>query len=404
VIFPKDFENKTGFSQIRQILIEKCETRLGKEEAIGMAFSDGYEEVRRRLCCVAEMSSLLSAASEMPEERVYDVVPWLSEIKASGAFMAADRLQKLSATLTTMSEVGRFFMKKDDDGGANYPYLSDEFSQLPSFPEIIKEIDRCIGKYGEVKDNASPGLAEVRRAMTAASGSMQRAMRRVMDKAVADGIVDKDAAPSLRDGRMVIPVSSMMKRSISGIVHDQSATGKTVFIEPAEVVEAGNRLRELEMDERREIAIILTAIANLIRPCIEEISEGCKILAKSDFIKAKARFALETNAEMPRLEKNPELDWFHAIHPGLLLTLRQQGRTPVPLDINLNKERRILIISGPNAGGKSVCLKTVAVVQYMMQCGMLPTLYSNSHMGIFDGIFIDIGDEQSIENDLSTYS
>ena len=404
MIFPKDFENKTGFSQIRQILIEKCETRLGKEEAIGMAFSDGYEEVRRRLCCVAEMSSLLSAASEMPEERVYDVVPWLSEIKASGAFMAADRLQKLSATLTTMSEVGRFFMKKDDDGGANYPYLSDEFSQLPSFPEIIKEIDRCIGKYGEVKDNASPGLAEVRRAMTAASGSMQRAMRRVMDKAVADGIVDKDAAPSLRDGRMVIPVSSMMKRSISGIVHDQSATGKTVFIEPAEVVEAGNRLRELEMDERREIAIILTAIANLIRPCIEEISEGCKILAKSDFIKAKARFALETNAEMPRLEKNPELDWFHAIHPGLLLTLRQQGRTPVPLDINLNKERRILIISGPNAGGKSVCLKTVAVVQYMMQCGMLPTLYSNSHMGIFDGIFIDIGDEQSIENDLSTYS
>lgn len=405
MIFPKDFENKIGFAPLRQLLIEKCETRLGKEEAENMKFTSSFEEIRRRLECVAEMVNLLSSPAEMPDERVYDVVPWLSEIKAAGSFMPAERLGKLAATLQTMHSVGAFFARKDSESGrARFPYLSDEFASLPVFPEIVREIDRCIGKFGEVKDNASPGLADVRRAIAAASGSMQRAMRKVLDRAIQAGVVDKDTTPSLRDGRMVIPVSAAMKRGINGIVHDQSATGKTVFIEPAEVVEAGNRLRELEMDERREIAIILTGISNLIRPYIEEIVAGCKILARLDFIKAKARFAKDTNGELPVIEKHPEIDWYHAIHPGLLLTLRHQGREPVPLNINLSEERRILIISGPNAGGKSVCLKTVAVVQYMMQCGMLPTLYSNSHMGIFESVFIDIGDEQSIENDLSTYS
>lgn len=405
MIFPKDFESKIGFTPLRQLLIDKCETRLGKEEAEKMDFISVYEEICRRLECVAEMRNLLASPAEMPDERVYDVVPWLTEIKAVGSFMPAERLGKLADTLRTMQQVGAFFSRKDSESGkARFPYLGDEFAALPVFPEIVKEIDRCIGKFGEVKDNASPGLADVRRAIAAASGSMQRAMRRVLDRAVQAGIVDKDATPSLRDGRMVIPVSAAMKRGINGIVHDQSATGKTVFIEPAEVVEAGNRLRELEMDERREIAIILTAISDQIRPYIEEIVDGCKILARLDFIKAKARFAAVTNGDMPTIEKHPEIDWYHAIHPGLLMTLRQQGREPVALDIALSEEKRILIISGPNAGGKSVCLKTVAVVQYMMQCGMLPTLYSNSHMGVFESIFIDIGDEQSIENDLSTYS
>lgn len=404
MIFPKDFESKVGFSQLRQLLIEKCETRLGKEEAAEMKFSSDYKEIKRRLSGVSEMVALLSSGSEMPDERVYDVLPWLAEIRAAGSFMSAARLQKLAATLQTMTSVGTFFRKSDDGDKLRFPTLSDEFSTLPVFPEIVKEIDRCIGKFGEVKDNASTALMDVRRAMAAASGSMQRAMRRVLDRAVQEGIVDKDATPSLRDGRLVIPVSAMMKRSLTGIVHDQSATGKTVFIEPAEVVEAGNRLRELEMDEKREIAVILSAITDLVRPCIAEISEGCRILARLDFIKAKARFALDTGGEIPNLEKKPEIEWYHALHPGLLMNLRAQGKEAVALDITLGGNRRILIISGPNAGGKSVCLKTVAVVQYMMQCGMLPTLYSNSHMGIFQGIFIDIGDEQSIENDLSTYS
>lgn len=404
MIFPKEFENKIGFAQIRALLADKCETRLGKEEAFAMDFTSRFEEVKRRLNCVSEMTRIMTGGIELPEYHVFDVVPWLAEIKAAGSFMAAERLQKLGATLHTMDTTGRFFSAKDDGDKFRYPWLGDEFAGLSSFPEITREIERCIGRYGEVKDNASPELLEVRRAMSAASGSMQRAMRKVLDRAVAEGIVEKDASPSLRDGRMVIPVNAASKRSINGIVHDQSATGKTVFIEPAEVVEAGNRLRELEMDERREVARILTAIADLIRPYVDEISQCCVILARLDFIKAKASFAIETGGEIPVLARNPEIDWFHAVHPGLLLNLRKQGRVPVPLDIALGGEKRILVISGPNAGGKSVCLKTVAVVQYMAQCGMLPTLYSNSHLGVFESIFIDIGDEQSIENDLSTYS
>lgn len=403
-IFPKDFELKTGFASLRNKLIDACETRLGKDLAASMSFSSSFEEVKRRLSCVSEMLSLLVSGQTMPEERIHDVVPWLQEIKAAGAFMPADRLFRLAVTLQTMHDVATFFARKDDSSSYRYPFLSDEFSLLPSFQEIVKEIDRCIGKFGEVKDNASPELLKVRRAISAASGSMQRAMRKVLERAQREGLVEKDATPSLRDGRMVIPVSSALKKGLSGIVHDQSATGKTVYIEPSEVVEAGNRLRELEMDERREIAIILTSITDVIRPFIDEICEGCRILARLDFIKAKARFAQEIDAEMPVLERHSEIDWFHAVHPGLLLTLRQHERQPVPLDICLNQEKRILIISGPNAGGKSVCLKTVAVIQYMTQCGMLPSLYSNSHIGIYDKLFIDIGDEQSIENDLSTYS
>ncbi|MDE7420054.1 MAG: Smr/MutS family protein [Muribaculaceae bacterium] len=229
-------------------------------------------------------------------------------------------------------------------------------------------------------------------------------MRRVLDRAAAEGIVDKDVAPSMRDGRMVLPVSAAMKRRVNGIVHDESATGKTVFIEPAEVVEAGNRLRELQMEERREIIRILITIANLIRPDIDLIEAGCLSIGYLDFIKAKAQFANIVNASLPHIEKKPEIDWFNAYHPALFLTLRQQGRSVVPMNLHLDSKHRFLIISGPNAGGKSVALKTVGIVQYMMQCGLLPTLYDNSHMGIFENILVDIGDEQSMENDLSTYS
>lgn len=403
MIFPSEFETKTGFQQLRRMVADMCTTRLGKEETHEMAFMTRHDRIMTELNCVSEMVGLLSSGKDLPEDRVHDVTPWLSECRAEGSFLSAEKLSKLSQTLQTMEGIGKFFSQKGESGYV-YPCLSDRFSVLPVFPEIVREIERCIGKYGEVKDNASPGLAEVRRNIASATGSMQRAMRRVLERAVASGVVDKDAAPSLRDGRMVIPVAAGMKRSINGIVHDQSATGKTVFIEPSEVVEAGNRLRELESDEKREISLVLIAITALVRPYASEIADACKVLAQYDFIRAKSRFAIDAGGEMPHVSEKPEIEWYHAIHPGLLMTLRQHGRVPVALDINLTRENRILIISGPNAGGKSVCLKTVAVVQYMMQCGMLPTLYSNSHMGIFDSIFIDIGDEQSIENDLSTYS
>ena len=369
-----------------------------------MSFSSKRDEVKKRLNCVYEMQGIMESASVMPDDAVYDIMPSLTEGQADGAFISSEKLYEIGVTLRTMESVGSFFRKKGEDGECRFKTLSKEFETIPNFPEITSEINRCIGKFGEVNDNASPGLLEVRRAISAASGSIQRAMRKVLDDAVRRGLVEKDTTPAMRDGRMVIPVSAGSKRDINGIVHDTSATGKTVFIEPASVVEAGNRLRELEREERREIIAILTSLTDMLRPHFNEIEQGCNLLALLDFIKGKAKLAIELECHLPVIEKDIEIDWFHALHPGLMLTLRQQGKTPVALNINLNSKQRILVISGPNAGGKSVCLKTVAVVQYMMQCGMLPTLYSNSHMGVFDDIFIDIGDEQSIENDLSTYS
>ena len=405
MIYPLDFESKIGFDSIRRMVSEKCQTRLGKDEVSQMTFSSDFVVVSNRLSLVEEMMKILSAELPFPTGGVHDVIPYLTEIRALGSYMSAERLYKLSSTLMAMSEVEEFFRKQVDETGTSpFPALSKEFSEIVNFPAIVNEIGKAVNKYGEVKDTASPELYDIRQSIRSATGSMQRAMKRVMDNAIAKGIVERDASPSIRDGRMVIPIVAANKYALNGIIHDESATGKTVYIEPAEVVEAGNRMRQLEMDERREIVVVLIRLADSIRPHIDDIIRSCLKLGKIDFIRAKALFGIEIDAQMPHLSHTEELEWYHAVHPGLLVSLRQQGREVVPLRIDLNRERRILIISGPNAGGKSVCLKTVAVVQYMMQCGLMPSLYYNSHMGVFKSIFIDIGDEQSFENDLSTYS
>ena len=347
-------------------------------------------------------------SSELPFPALssHDVIPYLAEIRAVNSFMSADRLYKLLQTLVSFAEVRAFFdsCADGDSDVSHYPDLRMDAEVLMQFPHLARVISNAIDKFGEVKDTASPALYEVRQSIRRATGLMQRAMRRVMDSAIASGIVDKDASPAIRDGRMVIPVAAGLKRQINGIVHDESATGKTVFIEPAEVVEAGNRLRELQMEEKREVTAVLISIAAEIRPYADDIAESCRVIGMLDFISAKASFAADVGATLPHIEDRPGIEWYHAVHPALCISLRQQGRQVVPLDITLSDESRILIISGPNAGGKSVCLKTVAAVQYMMQCGIPPTLYDNSHMGFFRRLFIDIGDEQSFENDLSTYS
>jgi len=406
MIYPSDFESKIGFDHLRECVSEKCQSAMGKEEVSQMTFSSDFSFIEKALGCVDEMMHIISENRPLPLGNIYDVLPYLNEIKADGSYMSAQRLYKVMMMLSMMSELVNFFKSVRDLelNSTPYPFLDEEFSSITVFPVLVSEIDRCVNKFGEIKDTASPELYEVRGRIKEASGSMQRAMRRVLDRAVENGIVEKDAAPSIRDGRMVIPVTSGNKRRIPGIVHDESATGKTVFIEPSEVVEAGNRLRELEMEERREIIAVLRGVANVIRPYIYDISESCRNIGRLDFIRAKALFAIDLGAQMPYIGNKQEIEWYHAVHPGLVLALRPQGRKVVPLNLTLGQDHRILIISGPNAGGKSVCLKTTAVVQYMMQCGMMPTLYSNSHMGIFKRIFIDIGDEQSFENDLSTYS
>jgi DNA mismatch repair protein MutS2 len=277
-------------------------------------------------------------------------------------------------------------------------------NDVATFPEIVNSIDRILDKFGEIKNNASPELAAIRRNIEEERGSISKAIQKILQQAQSEGYVDKEATPTIRDGRLVIPVPPAHKRKIRGIVHDESATGKTVFIEPDIAVEINNRIRELLADEKREIIKILTQITKEIRPYSPEIEESFNFLATIDFIRSKALLAIETNSTLPSIQKDPIIDWSVAIHPILYLNHSKVGKKVIPLDIELNKEKRILIISGPNAGGKSVCLKTVGLLQYMMQSGLLVPLHSSSKMGLFHAILIDIGDEQSIENDLSTYS
>lgn len=403
-LYPKDIETKIGFESLRQILKNKCAGDTGRLHVDEMHFSCDFNSIRHDLLCVKEMIDVEHRQLSLLDGAIPDVLGYLNELKAVSSFLAADKLYKIIQSLETIDAVYKFFNSADNEESNVFPELAMEFSDIYVFPDLRQELSRCINKYGEVKDNASPELSDIRRTIRSEASSVQSAMRRIMERAVNAGIIDKDTTPSMRDGRMVIPVVTGKKRSISGIVHDESATGKTVFIEPTEVVEASNRLKELELEEKREVTRILIQLADLIRPYIYDLFSSCRKLGKLDFIRAKARFAVEINGEMPSLHEKPEIEWYHAVHPALLISLRKQNREVVPLNIKLGGDKRILIISGPNAGGKSVCLKTVATVQYMMQCGILPSMYSNSHMGIFDKIFIDIGDEQSFESDLSTYS
>lgn len=386
------------------MLKERCLSASGVDFCDKMAFSSEISEVKASLLSTAELVDILNSGEEFPINGLPDIMQLLAMVKVPGTFLSATDLLSIRKGLETIGAIDSFFRSKRHEEGSAYPYLDEKVSPLVPFPGIIKMIDSIIDRFGNVKDNASPTLASIRSQLAASAGAINSMIRKVISRAVQAGYIESDTTPSMRDGRLVIPVAPMNKRRINGIVHDESASGKTVFIEPAEVVEANNRVRELQMEERREIVRILSAFADDLRPHADDIASGMEILGEIDFIHAKALFAKEIDGRMPSIEASPEVEWYHAVHPVLLLSLRRQGKEIVPLDITLNSVNRILIISGPNAGGKSVCLKTVGIVQYMAQCGMLPPLYENSHMGLFDDIFVDIGDDQSIEDDLSTYS
>ena len=404
MIYPKNFESKVGFDTVRKVLEERCMSTLGVSHCKDMAFSNDYNTVLRKLRETNEFLSIITTRVEFPLSDFHDVTPALNSIRAHGSFMPAEELFRLRKSLGTIGAISTFFARRDEEGNTPYPCLSELCADMQSFNPVMKEIDAILDKFGNIKDNASPELLSIKRAIQSTMASINGILRRIIAEGKMSGILDNDVSPSVRDGRLVIPVAPMNKRKIHGIVHDESATGKTVYIEPGEIVEANNTIRELEADMRREIIRILTAVADLIRPHIDEMLVSYDILGHIDFIRAKALFAQELDCNMPRLEQKPQIEWYHAVHPALFLSLREHGKEVVPLDIKLDGKDRILLISGPNAGGKSVCLKTVGVIQYLTQCGMLPPVYANSHIGIFDNIFIDIGDEQSLENDLSTYS
>ncbi|MDR0938879.1 MAG: Smr/MutS family protein [Mediterranea sp.] len=405
MIYPQNFEQKIGFDQIRALLAESCLSPLGEERVERMAFASSREEVEEWLDQVEEFVRVTQEEDGFPDQYFFDVRPSLKRARIEGTYLDEQELFDLLRSLTTIRDIVRFLGRGGEEGEeASYPRLRKLADDITVFPALIGRIDSILTPYGKVKDNASPELGRIRRELASAMSGISRSLNSILRQAQAEGYVEKDVAPTMRDGRLVIPVAPGLKRKIKGIVHDESTSGKTVFIEPAEVVEANNRVRELESEERREIIRILIEFANLLRPQIPEILRSYEFLAEIDFIRAKARFALLTDSLKPSIEDAPLLDWTMAVHPLLRMSLAKQGKEVVPLDIELDASQRILIISGPNAGGKSVCLKTVGLLQYMLQCGLLIPVHERSRAGLFGSIFIDIGDEQSIEDDLSTYS
>lgn len=405
MIYPQNFEQKIGFDQIRQLLKDKCLSTLGEERVSEMNFSDQFETVEELLNQVTEFVRIIQEEDNFPDQFFFDVRPSLKRVRVEGMYMDEQELFDLRRSLETIRDIVRFLQRNEEEESDHpYPSLKRLAGDIAIFPQLITKIDGILDKYGKIKDNASTELSRIRRELANTMGSISRSLNSILRNAQSDGYVDKDVTPTMRDGRLVIPVAPGLKRKIKGIVHDESASGKTVFIEPAEVVEANNRIRELEGDERREIIRILTTFSNTLRPSIPEILQSYEFLAEIDFIRAKSYFAIQTSSIKPSLENEQLLDWTMAVHPLLQLSLAKHGKKVVPLDIELSAKQRILIISGPNAGGKSVCLKTVGLLQYMLQCGMLVPMHERSHAGLFGSIFIDIGDEQSIEDDLSTYS
>ncbi len=440
MIYPNNFEHKIGFSEIRSLLKQRCLSSLGKEKVDEMSFSDNYDIVIEQLEQLREFRRLQQEADDFPMQYFFDVREAVSRIRMEGTHFEENEVWDLRRSLETISNVVKYLSRKEegarrkvfapaDDGSLaeevpQYPALYRLTEGVTTFPAMLRRIDSILDKFGRIKDSASMTLAGIRHELAKTEGSISRTLYTILHTAQKDGLVDKDAAPTMRDGRLVIPVAPNLKKRISGIVHDESATGKTVFIEPTEVVEANNRVRQLEAEERREIIRILTVFSDEVRPYVPDILNSYQFLATIDFIYAKAQLADLTKAIEPTVGREPHIDWIQAIHPLLQLSLEKQGKKVVPLSLPLTTSNwrgdsqpqqtsssrgrqegaRILIISGPNAGGKSVCLKTVGLLQYMLQCGLAVPMTERSTCGLFRDIMIDIGDEQSIEDDLSTYS
>lgn len=402
MIYPQNFEEKIGFDNIRALLKGKCLSDLGRERVADMSFATSLHVIENEIDMTVELMSVMSSEADFPVNHFYDMRQSLKKIRIEGTWMSEQEIFDLRRSLQTVADIASFFDGEDD--GERYPALKRLAADVVLFPDVVKRIDAIIDKFGKVKDNASVRLREIRMELSSVMSGISKNLYSIIRAAQNDGYVDKDVVPTMRDGRLVIPVAPALKRRIKGIVHDESASGKTVFIEPAEIVEANNRIRELESEEKREIIRILTDFADYLRPQVDAMMISYDFLGEIDFIRAKALFSIQVGAVKPDMSSSQIVDWSNAVHPLLKLSLEKHGKKVVPLDIRLNGRQRILLISGPNAGGKSVCLKTVGLLQYMYQCGMPVCMDESSVVGLFDDIFIDIGDEQSIENDLSTYS
>ena len=420
MLYPQNIEVKLGFDKIRERLNELCVSTLGRNFVEKVRFSDNYDLIQKMIRQVDEMKNILQfEPTAFPSQNYLDVNYQLSKASIEGAFLTEEEFFNVKLSLRTIQECLRFFDKKEPEefpqlrelvGSAFTERNKDEDNikqaQAPQLAirSLLDSLDKIIDDRGKLKDNASSELQAIRKRMQVQENDLRKTLDRILKNARANGWISDDFSLTLRGGRMVIPIAAEHKRKIKGFVHDESDTGKTVFMEPTEVLEANNEIRELESTEKREIVRILMELTNQMRPHIPVLRKAYTFLGIIDFIRAKARLAIEVNGIAPLSINSQVVDWKNAVHPLLFLSFKRQGKTVKPLTIILNAENRILLISGPNAGGKSVTLKTLGLLQFMYQCGLLVPMAEHSTIGMFKDVFIDIGDEQSLENDLSTYS
>lgn len=407
MLYPQNIEQKIGFDKIRELIAEQCVSSLGRAFVEKIRFSDDYKIIDRLIRQVAEFKLILQTESGFPEQNYIDVSEALARASVEGAFIGEEQFFEIKLSLRTIQQIIHFFKNKEEAIYLELKTLTANslpISDNDGWSGVISQIDRIIDERGKVRDSASPELADIRRRLIAEQSDLRKTLERILRTARNSGWIGDEMSLTIRDGRMVIPILSEHKRKLKGFVHDESATGQMAFVEPAEVLEANNEIRELEARERREIVRILERLTAFLRPHVPALRKAYLFLGLVDFIRAKAKFALSINATAPLLVENQALEWYRATHPLLFLAHQKQNKAIVPLSIKLDHENRIVLVSGPNAGGKSVMLKTIGLVQYMAQCGLLVPASPDSKVGIFKNIFIDIGDEQSIENDLSTYS
>lgn len=401
MIYPGNFEEKVGFNVIRQLIGRNILCELGRKHLERMEFLSDEETLLRKLNELNELVTLLRNGFSFPAQDYLDPTPELIRIKTPGTSIEAEALLELKISLTTISEISNFLLNQESE---KVKHLLELGSGLHFDPIILKEINRIIDEKGIIKDTASPALREIRIKLRHKLKEVDSRMAQIFARVKKEGLTVERLEIAIRNGRQVIPVPVAFKRRIKGFIHDESSTGQTVYIEPAEIFEINNEIRELENAEIRELIKILTVLADYLRPHIETLLTAYRLLGEFDFLRAKARFAIEINALLPFIAREPLIDWKNAVHPLLYISHKEHKKLVVPLSLALNQDQRILLVSGPNAGGKSVVLKTTGLLQYMLQCGLLIPVDENSTAGIFRHIFIDIGDEQSLEQDLSTYT
>ena len=401
MIYPANFEQKIGFDRVREQVAALCSMQVAREIILGERFSTSRSEIERRQEIADEMRVLLMLDPDAPRDEFPDVEAIVAKIGVEGTFLTTEEVVVLRRALTAVGNMVGFVMSRSE---SQYPRLRKRSESVCIFPDVVRRINQLVDDDGEIRDGASPELVQIRRAIREHEGQVTKRLNQVLNNAKRAGIVDADAMVSIRDGRAVIPVSAGNKRKLNGFIHDESATGKTFYIEPVEIVELNNQLRELEYAERREIVRLLTEFTEELRPDAEPIAQAGVYLADMDAVRAKARWAIENGAGKPVVSLDDRLVLHEAFHPLLAQTLKREKKELVKLDMQLDREKHILVISGPNAGGKSVCLKTTGMVQYMFQCGFPVTAGQMSELPVFESLCLDIGDEQSMDNDLSTYS